>query len=288
MNYLKLGLDIVIALVFALLFNPRVMGGLTFHETAGIAIGAAILTHILLNFRWVKNVTAKLFCTKLSKKARFSYLLNIMLLILMSITIVTGILISRVLFPNLSVGNPFMIRHLHSMASNLTLLLVGVHLGIHWQWVMNVLKKMFILKGRKPRVGGIAAAFLLVGLFIGGYQYFQAKFTSSQSASIARQMQFNKSIQGRAGGRIGNSGQAAPVGSGFNAVDENQNFHGAFNGSFAGRMGHGGGFSGHGEGSPLSVIITYFGIMSIIMIPTYYVEKRILRKKRKLKENPAS
>ena len=54
------------ALTFALLFNPRVLGGLTFHETAGLAIGAAILTHILLNYRWVKNVTLKIFDQKFS------------------------------------------------------------------------------------------------------------------------------------------------------------------------------------------------------------------------------
>ena len=54
-NYLKLTLDLVLAVVFALLFNVRVFGGLTFHESAGLGIGLGFLIHILLNSPWVKK-----------------------------------------------------------------------------------------------------------------------------------------------------------------------------------------------------------------------------------------
>lgn len=52
---MKLALDAAMGITFALLFNTRVFGGLAFHEIAGIAIGFAILTHILLNLNFVKK-----------------------------------------------------------------------------------------------------------------------------------------------------------------------------------------------------------------------------------------
>lgn len=273
-NYLKLGLDIMVAAIFALLFNPRVLNGLTFHETAGVAIGAAILVHLFLNIRWVKKVTIKILDPKLSTKALFSYLLNIMLFIMMAVTIITGIFISRVLFPNLSIGDPRQMLQLHIMASHLTLTLVGVHLGLHWQWVMNVLKKMFTIKGRKPKIGSIAAALAAIALIIGGCQFYVAKTNSL--AFNNQQMPFGNNGQSfNQGGQIEN-GQAA--GNGF------QNFRGTFNGGFGGRTGGLRDFRGRGGENPFSVIMTYFGIMAVIMIPTYYVEKRFLRKKSKMGE----
>lgn len=258
------------ALTFALLFNPRVLGGLTFHETAGIAIGAAMLTHILLNYRWVKNTTLKIFDHKLPAKARFSYLLNILLLLSMSAIIVTGILISRVLFPNFSVGDNHMIRGLHNLASYLTLALVGIHVGIHWHWVMSIFKKMFKFKERKPRKGIIATAIITTVLLIGGYQFYQTKFASIPVGSNSQQGPLND----------GQGFDQAQLGENRQVVLPNQ----GNNGDFSEQHGRGGDFKGHGRQSAISVIITYFGMMAVIMIPTYYLEKSILRKKRKLKE----
>jgi hypothetical protein len=49
-------------------------------------------------------------------------------------------------------------------------------------------------------------------------------------------------------------------------------------GKFDGRGGH----EGHGgSSSPFLVILNYFGIWVVIIIPTYFLEKRILKNKRK-------
>ncbi|GAA3319755.1 hypothetical protein GCM10020331_027950 [Ectobacillus funiculus] len=39
-TYVKFAIDIVMAVVFVLLFNKQVLGGMTFHEIAGLAIAA--------------------------------------------------------------------------------------------------------------------------------------------------------------------------------------------------------------------------------------------------------
>jgi len=100
------------ALTFALLMEPKVLGGLPFHEIAGLVFGVAILTHIGLNIKWVKNSTLKIFDSKLPIKIRVSNLLNILLLISLSTIIFTGIFISRVVFPSLAMNGNHMIRGL--------------------------------------------------------------------------------------------------------------------------------------------------------------------------------
>ena len=64
-NKVKIILDITMALIFAVLFNKMVLGGLVFHEIAGIAIGTFIVLHKVLNRAWLQGVTKKFFSTKL-------------------------------------------------------------------------------------------------------------------------------------------------------------------------------------------------------------------------------
>lgn len=73
--YVKIILDILMVLVFTLLFNKMVLG-MQFHEVAGLAIGAAVLVHCGLNWKWIKGVTLKLFNRKLPIKTRLGYIFN--------------------------------------------------------------------------------------------------------------------------------------------------------------------------------------------------------------------
>jgi hypothetical protein len=49
-------------------------------------------------------------------------------------------------------------------------------------------------------------------------------------------------------------------------------------GKFHGKDGHG------GSSNPFLVVLNYFAIWAAIIIPTYYLEKRILRNKRKSRD----
>lgn len=282
-NYVKISLDILMALTFALLFNPRVFGGLTFHETAGLAISAAFLTHMCLNFRWVKNVTVKIFNKKLPGKVRFSYLLNLLLLVSMTVIIVSGIFISRVLFPNIAIGDRHMFNELHNLASNAALVLVGIHVGVHWQWLKDVCKKILKIDGQKPRKKAIAAAVIAILLLIGGLQFVSTSignqnggpsgFPSHQQMANGQENQFQ-------------NGQNQPPQSGVNPAPNNNsttgnNVQAPANGSFDGRSEHQGRFGGHDLQRGGTGFISKLGIIGIIAIITQYLEKIILRKKGK-------
>jgi hypothetical protein len=265
-NYTKIVLDLMMAITFVLLMNPRVLDGLPFHEIAGLIIGVAILVHISLNFRWVINTTKKIFDPKLPNKTRFSFLLNILLLISMATVIITGILISRVVFPGLAIQGGHSIRGLHSFSADATLALVGLHIGVHWQWIMSICKRAFKSKEGKVRKGVIASVVLSLAILAGGIQWFS-------SASTPTKGDFNP-------GQMQQSGQSSNSGNTGNAAFTRQGPpHGDFR---EGKFGGEGGTDGHSGGSnPFLVVLNYFGIWAAIIIPTYFLEKRILRKKRK-------
>lgn len=265
-NYTKIILDLMMAVTFVLLMNPRVLNGLPFHEIAGLVIGVAVLTHIGLNYRWVSNTTKKIFDPKLPKKARFSLLLNVLLLIFMAAVIVTGILISRVVLPSLAIQGNHTIRGIHSFSADATLAIVGLHVGVHWQWIMSVSKKAFKTKEGRLRNGVIASVALSLALLAGGLQWYSSTATSNVGEfkprpELQNGQTFNN-VNSTATADVTNIRQQPPKG----------DFR---EGKFRGKEGHG------RKSNTFLVILTYFAIWAAIIIPTYYVEKRILRKKRK-------
>jgi hypothetical protein len=262
-NYTKIVLDLLIGITFVLLMNPRVLDGLPFHEIAGLVIGVAILVHIGLNFRWVITTTKKILDQKLPKKTRFSYILNILLLISMAAVIITGILISRVVLPSLAIEGGRGIRGLHSFSADATLALVGLHIGVHWQWIMSICKKAFKSKEGEWRKGVIASIVLSLAVLAGGIQWFSSTATPSKGDFNPRQIE--QSGQSFNNDRAGDTHQGPP-----NGDFREEKFHD--------REGHG------GISSPFLVILNYFAIWAVIVIPTYYLEKRILRNKRKSKD----
>jgi hypothetical protein len=261
-NYTKIVLDLMMAITFVLLMNPRVLDGLPFHEIAGLVIGVAILTHIGLNYRWVANTTKKIFDPKLPKKTRFSFLLNILLLISMATVIITGILISRVVLPGLAIQGGHSIRGIHSLSADATLAFVGLHIGVHWQWIMNICKRAFKSKEGKLRKGVLASVILSLAILAGGIQWFSSTATPSKGDFNPKQFQ-----------------QSTQSSYNTNAETETGTQQGPPDGDF--REGKGG-HEGHGGSSnPFLVVLNYFAIWAAITIPTYYLEKRIMRNKRK-------
>jgi len=267
-NYTKIVLDLMMAITFVLLMNPRVLDGLPFHEIAGVIIGVAILFHIGLNYRWVINTTKKIFDPKLPNKTRFSYLLNILLLISMATVIITGILISRVVFPSLAIQGGHSIRGIHGLSADATLAFVGIHIGVHWQWIMSICIRAFKSKEGTLRKGVIASVVLSLAILAGGIHWFASTATPSTGDFKNEQMQ--QSGQSTNNGGTGTTTQ------------------GSTNGDFQKeKFDHGGreGRDGQGRSSnPFLVVLNYFAIWAAIIIPTYYLEKFILKKRRKSRD----
>ncbi|WP_276355634.1 DUF4405 domain-containing protein [Cohnella caldifontis] len=292
--YLKFALDTLMAVTFVLLFNDRVLGGLTFHEAAGLGIGIAFLTHLSLNVSWIKRVTLKLFDRKLPGKTRFSYFLNLLLLAGMAFIIVSGILVSRIVFPQANMGDHRWIEMAHRSVSFLVLIVVGVHVGLHWQWVIGVIKTLF----RRAAGGaplGIALKLATVAILaFGCYRIYESKFLQ-QVKSVSAVVGQSPAMGPGRGERFGERGgrpflQGNPPSDSEGGVSAGEGTESRRSEGFGGRDrgvsgGFEGGFESRREGgpggiSPLNVLLTYLGIMSVFVIATYYLDKWTTRRKR--------
>lgn len=181
-QFIKFALDLLMAVTFVLLFNDRVLGGLSFHEMAGLGIGVAFIVHVLLNAAWVKRVTMKMLDRKLPWKTRFEYGLNLLLLVSMAFIIFSGIIISRIVFPQVTIGNETWFKATHISVSFLVLAIVGVHVGLHWNWVMNMVKKM-AGRSSSSRAFGIALKLAMVAvLAFGIYEMTQTSYVQRLSS----------------------------------------------------------------------------------------------------------
>ncbi|MBB5324862.1 hypothetical protein HNQ34_001960 [Anoxybacillus tepidamans] len=246
-NYVKIVLDLLLAITFVLLLmNPRVFNGLPFHEIAGTVIGIAILVHIGLNYRWVINTTKKIFSSELPKKTRIGFFLNVLLLLSMATVIVSGILISRVVFPNLALEGNHFVRGIHNLSANTTLALVGLHLGLHWQWIMGVSKKVFKTKDGTWRKGMIASSVLTFALLAGGMYWISQNVKPSEGDFKPRFAEQNAFTF---------AGQGAPT------PPDGEFRDGKFR-------------KERGSSNPLLVLLNYFAIWAVIIVPTYKILAR--------------
>lgn len=291
-KYVKFTIDLLMAITFVLFFNKRVLGGLTFHEIAGLVIAVVFFTHVLLNWQWVKNVTLKLFDRQLPLKTKFSYLLNLVLLISMAFIITSGIFISRVVFPNITIGNEQWFKISHMSISFLVLIIVAIHIGLHWKWIISVFKNIIHLKTSKKSLRILARVVTITLLLFGSYQMYSTNFlmqvqrVSTVFSFSSSQMPDGPSEDGdrpdfpnngfadsdRAKPPVGDFGdKERPNVSDGDFGENNRSNHVS---NFKGERGH------LESPNAFGVIIQYFAIMSVIIIVIYYIEKFVFRKRR--------
>ena len=146
---LNLFLDLTIALAFVVEMEEH-FTGLRIHELLGLAFGAAIVVHLALHWKWIVNVTWRFF-QNLFHESRLNYVLNLALFVDMLVVIVTGILISRTLGLNFGQGARS-IEQIHILSSELSLIIVGLHLALHWKWILaHSQKYLFKLPWQKKQ-----------------------------------------------------------------------------------------------------------------------------------------
>ena len=150
MNIFKFFLSLSITIIMLFLMDPRSFYGLRVHEWAGLIIGLFFILHKILNWGWIKKVTIGFF-TRCPGRARLNYVLDILLLAGITLMILSGIAVSRTIdFSWLNLrGSPMFWRVMHTSSSFITLALFGIHLGLHWNWVLQRLTFKKVTNGKE-------------------------------------------------------------------------------------------------------------------------------------------
>ena len=138
-------LDIGLSVGFLLVFMQEITGD-TLHEWLAMGLFVGLMTHLVWHWKWIVNITKRIFNPKLKRKTRMSYAVVMGLGVSFIMMAVSGLLMSESVLPTLGF-NPGSSRFedLHELASSVTLGLVGVHLFQHWKWLWTNGRK-YLLK----------------------------------------------------------------------------------------------------------------------------------------------
>lgn len=137
-------LDLILTGVFIVEMEEH-FTGLALHEVLGLLFAAAFVLHIILHWDWVVSLTRNFF-KKLLHESRLNYVLNVALFLDMIFVTISGILISRTLGLSLSLDQEFQrtLQTLHMVGSELVLIIVALHVAMHWKWIAaNASKYLF-------------------------------------------------------------------------------------------------------------------------------------------------
>lgn len=131
----NLSLDILLAAGFLAASNPPLTGPAA-HEWLGVVYGAAIVLHLLFHWDWLACATRRLFESR-GRASRLDYAVDGLLLVSFTAAVLSGLMISRHVLAALGLATtPARAwREVHSLAANISLAALGVHVGLHWTWV---------------------------------------------------------------------------------------------------------------------------------------------------------
>jgi cytochrome b len=141
-NKIRLLLDLSTFIALLTVSAPHFTGD-AIHEWLGIALSGAIVVHLLLNWKWIVEVTSRLF-TKSVKNLTFGYFLNWGLFISGIMTVLSGLMISKTVVPffGLTLPQNMSWREVHSLSTNIIMVLMGLHVALHWNWIVSMFKKL--------------------------------------------------------------------------------------------------------------------------------------------------
>ncbi|MEI0518676.1 DUF4405 domain-containing protein [Brachyspira murdochii] len=161
-NKIKILIDITMTILFFVLIGYRFTGR-TIHEYLGYSIFIFFILHHILNFHWYKNLNKG----KYSFNRTLNTFINSMLFICMIGLIISGILFNRnvVDFFNLE-GIKVFNKRLHIICCYWGLVLMSVHLGMHWGIFINMSKKLINIKKQIYMITGLLIAIYGVVSFI--------------------------------------------------------------------------------------------------------------------------
>lgn len=130
--------------------------GIPIHEWISFVVIIPLFIHLIMDWKWIVNITKRLF-KKVPADARFNYVLDWLLFFLFVVATFTGVLISEAALPALGITmviDPFW-SSLHDMSANLMTIVIGVHLAMHWKWIVTNFNKYVLRRpARSAQVQG--------------------------------------------------------------------------------------------------------------------------------------
>ena len=141
-------LDTAMFICFAALLSWR-MTGVAAHEWIGLSLIALIVTHLIVHWGWVESQLAT--AARRGRRGLVPFLLNAALYVAMGATLVSGVVISKVVVPNQLSPESYLLWHgLHETATTCTVIILGVHVALNWDHIRGWVRRRFAAARRAP------------------------------------------------------------------------------------------------------------------------------------------
>lgn len=137
MKNLRIIVNILMILITFSLMSFNFVSPL-YHEIFGIVISILIILHLILNIKWITNVTK--YFKRVNRKAKILYIVDILTFLSYLFTILIGILISIFIFNFETSYNPYLMLT-HHILGRVSLIFMLIHFGFHLKEIVNKITK---------------------------------------------------------------------------------------------------------------------------------------------------
>jgi len=152
-------IDLLNFTVFLIALEPNFTGE-SLHEWITMAFCATLIIHFLFHWDWFMRITTT-FLKNPYHISRVNHILAVLVFLGFTTIITSGLMISGNFLPTFGLhADPTRgWKSVHELAANLTLIMVAMHFALHWDWIKNTFKRIFLrpfvkLGWRGPNQGG--------------------------------------------------------------------------------------------------------------------------------------
>lgn len=157
----KIALDFILIIVLCTIFSKNSIS-LLYHEVAGIILGVLFIVHVVFNRKWIPAVIKKLGDKNYSVKNKVLLVVDILLILFWLAVITTGALVSKKVFGfSKSFFNPY-----HFFLASVALILTGVHIGFHFDYLHNAIKNVIKLNDKQFKVLNVILSVVIIAMTI--------------------------------------------------------------------------------------------------------------------------
>ncbi|MDR1508505.1 MAG: DUF4405 domain-containing protein [Synergistaceae bacterium] len=133
---IRLIIDLAMTVLLLCAMAYRITGDVA-HEWIGITVTALFILHNAVNWRWYRGI----FTGKYDFRRVLNTAVNLLLFVTMAALVISGVLISRTVFAFMGFSGGMQIRQAHTAAAYWGLIFIAVHLGMHWEMIMAVMRR---------------------------------------------------------------------------------------------------------------------------------------------------
>ena len=157
----KLGLDLLLAALMLFAFAYPLTGN-TAHELIGFTLFALLLVHGKWNWRGFLTLIGG----KCSGVRRITQTMNRLLLLTTLLMILSGLSNSTLLFSFFTIEFGLLTREFHTATAYWFLILMSIHLGVHWQIIMATARnRVAIFRPSRFRVFALRVIATLIAVY---------------------------------------------------------------------------------------------------------------------------